>query len=498
MCWPKQQIALVSALFWLGWCVTLLWVPRFADVYGRKWMIAYNNMVSLALYVATLFAPNVYFLGAVLFTWGIFNSIRTSVAFLYMIELMPKNKQNLVGTVWNCFEGSINLFATAYFMYVSLDYFWFVAIGLAFQLFSCSTVWFLPESPIYLLKRGRIDELKDVLKQIAETNGVKINAESFEFEDDKEKKSAGHRRPDKAENVMMLSGLQAGTSEHKFREWLALNLPQELSGLIYHIAMTEDGRACYVSFITHKAMREAKTKLNKLVFKRSMVRSSAEDITRTELVATALNISIQDDEVPPLSFWLSKPDIFSNLVIMAFVWAITVSDFYLISFLVNTYEQIFLCAIASGVSEFIAQAAGGYLYEVVGTQKSLSISYSISAVGGFVMLFYGLDHQSELIFPLLVLVMKFGISGAFNITYNCHKGCFPTLFSTTSLGYCTFICRFFTAFTPVMAQMDKTISTGIFALSSTFGALIVLGLKKISDDDYPWKGRLASLIKKDE
>lgn len=132
MCWPKYQIGLVSSLFWLGWCGTLLWVPRQADIYGRKNMIAYNNLVSFVLYLATLFAPNVYFLGVVFFIWGLFNSIRTSVAFLYMQELMPKNKQNLVGTVWNCFEGSINLFATAYFMYVTLDYFWFVAIGLAF------------------------------------------------------------------------------------------------------------------------------------------------------------------------------------------------------------------------------------------------------------------------------------------------------------------------------------------------------------------------------
>ena len=98
-----------------------------------------------------------------------------------------------------------------------------------------------------------------------------------------------------------------------------------------------------------------------------------------------------------------------------------------------------------------------------------------------------------MIFPLLVLVMKFGISGCFNITYVCHKGCFPTLFSTTSLGYCTFICRFFTAFTPVMAALDQTWSTGLFAFSSILGAFIVLGLKDIKDSDYKWTGSLGEL-----
>ena len=203
---------------------------------------------------------------------------------------------------------------------------------------------------------------------------------------------------------------------------------------------------------------------------------TTEDITRTELVTTSLNISLKDDAIPPLSFFLSKSDILNNLVIMILVWLITVFDFYLIGFLVNTFDQIFLSCIASGLSEFVAQAAGGVLYEKIGARTSLCISFAISAVGGFMMLFYGLNHQSEWIFPLLVLVMKFGISGCFNITYVCHKGCFPTLFSTTSLGYCTFICRFFTAFTPVMAQMDQAISTGLFAFSSTLGGGMIFGL----------------------
>ena len=58
--------------------------------------------------------------------------------------------------------------------------------------------------------------------------------------------------------------------------------------------------------------------------------------------------------MPPLSFYLTKPDIKNNLIIMVFVWLITVFDFYLVGFLVNTFEQIFYSVIASGISEFIA------------------------------------------------------------------------------------------------------------------------------------------------
>ena len=89
MCWPKVQIGLVCSLFWLGWCLTLLWMPRLADVYGRKWCVIPVNLICLGLFFGTLFAPNIYFLATVIFFWGFFNSVRTNVNFMYFMELMP-------------------------------------------------------------------------------------------------------------------------------------------------------------------------------------------------------------------------------------------------------------------------------------------------------------------------------------------------------------------------------------------------------------------------
>ena len=113
-------------------------------------------------------------------------------------------------------------------------------------------------------------------------------------------------------------------------------------GLVYHFALSEDGSVCYVSFITHKTMREAKSRLNKATFDAMQVTVEAEDITRSELVATALNLPLPegktDESVPPLSFYLGKSDVVVNLCIMVFVWLFTVFNFYLIGFLVNTFD----------------------------------------------------------------------------------------------------------------------------------------------------------------
>ena len=106
-------------------------------------------------------------------------------------------------------------------------------------------------------------------------------------------------------------------------------------------------------------MKDARNVLKKSV--RSTVNfcdskvESAVDITRTELISQKLGTEVSEkDDTPPLSFFLSSADLRVNLVIMVMIWLITVFYFYLIGFLVNTFEQIFYSTIASGVSEFVA------------------------------------------------------------------------------------------------------------------------------------------------
>ena len=98
-------------------------MPRLGDVYGRKTMVTINSVVGFFLYLGVMFAPNIYFLGAVLFISGVFNSIRTNIGYMYMIELMPQKNRSLMGTVWNLVEGTINLIATFWLMNVST--YWF-------------------------------------------------------------------------------------------------------------------------------------------------------------------------------------------------------------------------------------------------------------------------------------------------------------------------------------------------------------------------------------
>ena len=92
-------------------------------------------------------------------------------------------------------------------------------------------------------------------------------------------------------------------------------------------------------------------------------------------------------------------------------------------------------------THIIAQFSGAAIYEMYGFKTAISLSFALSGFGGILMYTYGLSNQDSWIFSVLIFAMKFGISSATNLCYIGHKGCFPTLFATSSFGYCNFFGR---------------------------------------------------------
>ena len=73
------------------------------------------------------------------------------------------------------------LMATLYFWKVCKDWFYFAAIGWGLNFISAVGSWFLPESPRYLLEKGKIQELEQTMQVIAKVNGkeLRFNPENF-------------------------------------------------------------------------------------------------------------------------------------------------------------------------------------------------------------------------------------------------------------------------------------------------------------------------------
>ena len=80
-----------SALM-IGWCTTMLWVPRLADKFGRKWIFVLGMGGNFLLSTIIMFTHNVNLMIFAIFGLGALMSIRVTIGYVYLLELMPSNR----------------------------------------------------------------------------------------------------------------------------------------------------------------------------------------------------------------------------------------------------------------------------------------------------------------------------------------------------------------------------------------------------------------------
>ena len=71
-------------------------------------------------------------------------------------------------------EALIYVCATIYFWQISKHWFWLVLIGYIWNVLSIVLLVWLPESPRYLVSRGRLDEARDAFAKIAWWNKCEL------------------------------------------------------------------------------------------------------------------------------------------------------------------------------------------------------------------------------------------------------------------------------------------------------------------------------------
>ena len=91
-------------------------------------------------------------------------------------------------------------------------------------------------------------------------------------------------------------------------------------------------------------------------------------------------------------YFLRQKKIAYNMFIMMFIWVISMINYYLILYLVNTFERVYIGAIASSFSEMCAYLISGYIYDYLGAKKTYIGSFGLAFVGSVLICAYGLKH----------------------------------------------------------------------------------------------------------
>ena len=174
---------MLGSMLFGGWCSTILWLPRQSDVYGRTKLFRYAMCLTLATFTTIYFSKSyLVTLLAILIT-GLFTSLRSGVGWPLLLELVPKSSRPLHAVVFGSIGAIEAMGCVVYFTYVSNNAYYFMGIGLTCQVIVVILTFMLPESPVYLLTRGKMAEAEVALARIAKINGKPLQFNPNDFSD---------------------------------------------------------------------------------------------------------------------------------------------------------------------------------------------------------------------------------------------------------------------------------------------------------------------------
>ena len=148
--------------------LSLLVIPRLADRLGRKWIILISSAAAAVAYIGIMFSTDIYLTYFFILFNGLSLAGRISVAYVYLMELLPAENRTFVGTTLLASEslvGLIGVFVCKYFHTASFTYFAYP--GLAMTIVGVIMMAFLPESPVYLLRSDKKIQAGVVLRKIS-------------------------------------------------------------------------------------------------------------------------------------------------------------------------------------------------------------------------------------------------------------------------------------------------------------------------------------------
>lgn len=160
-------------MYFTGWSITILFVPFAADKFGRKWIFTLSMVATSVCMVLLYVSRSLEVTIAIMFVAGMATSGRVTVGYVFAAEFLTPKWQVVFGTAFNLLDGASYLITTAYFDFVSDHYFWCGIIGAIMGFLSViGCIIFMTESPLWMLKMGRVEESKLILKRMMKVNGV--------------------------------------------------------------------------------------------------------------------------------------------------------------------------------------------------------------------------------------------------------------------------------------------------------------------------------------
>ncbi|XP_067675691.1 organic cation transporter protein-like isoform X2 [Haliotis asinina] len=179
VCTDKGLRSVANSILMAGLLCGSLVLGIISDIIGRKPTLMASVLLHIGTGVGTAFAPNYVAFVILRFLNGASNIGLFVSSFVIVMELVGPSKRTLAGMVIELFW-CIGLFLVGGLAYFIRDWHHLqLAISVPAVLL-LGLYWLVPESPRWLLSRGREQEAEAILRKAADVNGVTLPQKLFD------------------------------------------------------------------------------------------------------------------------------------------------------------------------------------------------------------------------------------------------------------------------------------------------------------------------------
>ena len=157
------------------------------------------------------------------------------------------------------------------------------------------------------------------------------------------------------------------------------------------------------------------------------------------------------------------------------MWSASTFNYYLMTFFLKYIPgNLYINTVIANASEVLAYAASGYLMNIMGIKISYLTGFTVATAGGLLLIFlFGVTS----VMPVFVLLAKFGVSFAFNISYLGTPQLFPVVLTGTAFGICNVFARFSAVMSAPVAEIPDPVPMVIFTFLSVVPGVLSLLLR---------------------
>ena len=166
-CAPKTKFGMIGSLYFIGIVISSFILPPLSDLIGRKPIVLLGVLLQALASVALLFSTSLDFTYVLIFIMGIAMPARAFVGYVFAMEFFPVASTAIATSMIMCLDGMVLLWTSLFFMFVDNHWKSLYVIVVIVTFITFVAGFFAPESPRFLISKGRYDDARRVITNMA-------------------------------------------------------------------------------------------------------------------------------------------------------------------------------------------------------------------------------------------------------------------------------------------------------------------------------------------